>query len=89
MNTLLTVAPAACGDHYDAVLQHWIILPLPAYSGTHLLVGIVTNDRKNRFADGRCIHTSAIVTPLEEIVEGSVAQTLNTRYLLGEERERN
>ena len=89
MKTSLTVAPAASGQWYDAVLQDWIILPLPAYPGTHLLVGIVTNDRKNRFADGRCIHTSAIVTPLEQIVEGAVAETLNTRYLLGEERERN
>ena len=89
MTTSLTVAPAAFGQRYDAILQDWIILPLPAYPGTHLLVGIVTNDRKSRFPDGRCIHTSAIVTPLEEIVEGAVAETLNTRYLLGEERERN
>ena len=89
MKTALTVSPAASGPRYDAVLQDWIILPLPAYPGTHLLVGIVTNDRTNRFADGRCIHTSAIVTPLEEILEGAVAETLHTRYLLGEERERN
>ena len=89
MKISLTVAPAASGPGYDAALQDWIILPLPAYPGTHILVGIVTNDRKNRFADGRCIHTSAIVTPLEQIVGGSVAETLNTRYLLGEEGERN
>ena len=89
MKTSLPNAPAASGRRYDAVLHDWIILPLPAYPGTNLLVGIVTNDRKNRFTDGRCIHTSAIVTPLEEIVEGAVAETLNTRYLLGEERERN
>lgn len=89
MKISLTVAPAASGPGYDAVLQDWIILPLPAYPGTHILVGIVTNDRKNRFADGRCIHTSALVTPLEEIIEGAVAETLNTRYLLGEEGERN
>ena len=89
MRTSLTIAPAASGQRYDAVLQDWIILPLPAYPSTHLLVGIVTNDRKKRFADGRCIHTSALITPLEEIIEGSVAETLNTRYLLGEERERN
>lgn len=89
MKTSLTIAPAASGQRYDAVLQDWIILPLPAYLGTHLLVGIITNDRKNRFADGRCIHTSAVVTPLEEIVEGAIVETLNTRYLLGEESERN
>jgi hypothetical protein len=89
MKTSLLNAPAASGRRYDAVLDNWIILPLPDYPWIHLIVGIVTNDRKNRFADGRCIHTSAIVTPLEEIVEGSVAETLNTRYLLGEERERN
>ena len=89
MKTSLTIAPAASGQRYDAVLRDWIILPLPAYPGTHLLVGIVTSDRKNRFPDGRCIHTSAIVTPLEKIVEGAVAETLNTRYLLGEEGERN
>lgn len=88
MKPSLPVAPAASGPRYDAVLQDWIILPLPAYPGTHLLVGIV-KDRKNRFADERCIHTSAIVTPLEEIVEGAVAETLNSRYLLGEESERN
>lgn len=89
MRISVTIAPAASGRRYDAVLHDWIILPLPDYPGTHLLVGIVTDDRKNRFADGRCIHTSAIVTPLEEIVEGGVAETLNTRYLLGEEGERN
>ena len=89
MKTSLPNAPAASGRRYDAVLHDWIILPLAAYPGTHLLIGIVTNDRKNRFADGRCIHTSAIVTPLEDIVEGAVAETLNTRYLLGEEGERN
>ena len=80
---------ARSGRQYDAVLHDWIILPLPDYRGTHLLVGIVTNDRKNRFADGSCIHTSAIVTPLEQVIEGAVAETLNTRYLLGEERDRN
>lgn len=89
MKTSLTIAPAASGQRYDAVLQDWIILPLPAYPGTHLLVGLVITDRKNRFAYGRSIHTSALVTPLEGIVEGAVAETLNTRYLLGKERERN
>ena len=89
MRISVTIALAASGQRYDAVLQDWIILPLPAYPGTHLLVGIVTNDRKNRFTDGRCIHTSAVVTPLEEVVEGAVVETLNTRYLLGEEGERN
>lgn len=89
MRISVTIALAASGQRYDAVLQDWIILPLPAYPSTHLLVGIVTNDRKNRFTDGRCIHTSAVVTPLEEIVEGAVVETLNTRYLLGEEGERN
>ena len=89
MKISLTIAPAESRRRYDALLHDWIILPLPDYPGTHLLVGIVTNDHKNRFADGRCIHTSAIFTPLEEIVEGAVAETLNTRYLLGEERERN
>ena len=89
MKTSLTIAPAASGQQYDAVLQDWIILPLPAYPGTHLLIGIVTNDRKSRFADGRCIHTSALLTQLEDIVEGAVVETLNTRYLLGKESERN
>ena len=89
MKTSLTSVPAGSEQRYDAVLQDWIILPLHAYPGTHLLVGIVTNDRKNRFADGRCIHTSAIVSPLEEIVEGSIVKTRNTHYLLGQEGERN
>ena len=89
MRISVTMAPAASGRRYDAVLHDWIILPLPEYPGTHLLVGIVTKDRKNRFTDGRCIHTSAIVTPLKEIVEGAIAETLNTRDLLGKEGERN
>lgn len=83
------MVPAASGRRHDAVLHDWIILPLPDYPGMHLLVGIVTKDRKKRFADGRSIHTSAIVTPLEQVVEGAVVDTLNTRYLLGEEGERN
>ena len=89
MKISLPNAPAASGRRFDAVLHDWIILPLPDFPGTHLLVGIVTSDRKSRFPDGKCIHTSALVTPLEEIIEGAVAETLNTRYLLGEERERN
>ena len=44
---------------------------------------------QDRFTDGRCIRTSAVVTPLEEVVEGAVIETLNTRDLLGEEGERN
>ncbi|WP_374407974.1 hypothetical protein [Pelagerythrobacter sp.] len=36
-------------------MHYWIILPLPDYPGTHLLFGIVTKNRENRFADGRCI----------------------------------
>lgn len=89
MKTSLTVAPAASGQRHDAVLHDWITVQMPNYLDTHLLVGMVTNDHESRFPDGRCIHTSAIVTPLEEIVDGAVTETLNTRYLLGEERERN
>ncbi len=43
MKTSPTIAPAASGPRYDAVLQDWVILPLPAYPGAHILVGIVTN----------------------------------------------
>lgn len=74
---------------FDAVLHDWILIQWPGYDDVHVIAGVVTGDRKGRFADGRGIHTSMILTPVGRIREGSVVQTLNTRYLLGEARRRN
>lgn len=78
-----------CASEFDAVLHDWILIEWPDYDGVYVIAGAVTGDRKGRFPHGRGIHTSMILTPVDRIREGSVVQTLNTRYLLGEARRRN
>jgi hypothetical protein len=78
-----------CASEFDAVLHDWIFIEWPDYDGVYVIAGVVTGDRKGRFPHGRGIHTSMILTPVDRIREGSVVQTLNTRYLLGEARRRN
>ena len=73
----------------DAELHNWVLVPWPGYGDVYVLVGEVIGDRKGRFADGRGIQTSMILTPIEHIDEGSVVQTLNTRYRLGIRQRRN
>jgi hypothetical protein len=80
--------PLCCCD-FDAVLHDWILVAWPGFDDVHVIAGVVTGDRKGRFADGRGIHTSMIGTQADRIGEGSIVQTQNTRYLLGEERRRN
>lgn len=69
---------------YDGVLDQWWI-----YSdelGGDLLyavVGMIIGDQKARFPDYRWIRTSKLITPADLLKEGAVAQTWNSRYLLG------
>lgn len=85
--------PVRCCDltasHFDAVLHDWILIAWPGFDDVHVIAGVVTGDRKGRFADGRGILTSMILTPVDSIGKGSIVRTRNTRYLLGEERRRN
>lgn len=68
---------------FDAVLHDWYVLDYQrGHYDTFVLVGTVTGDRKGRFADGRLIRTSFLLTPVSEIDEGQIVQSLNTRYLL-------
>lgn len=78
-----------CDPVFDAVLHDWILIEWLGYDGAYVIAGVVAEDRKGRFANGRGIHTSMILTPVDRIREGSVVKTLNTRYLLGERRRRN
>lgn len=67
----------------DAELHDWMIVMHPTRVMAYpTIVGAVWNDRMGRFADGRMIRTSALLTPVEQIREGAIVQTLNTRYLL-------
>lgn len=68
---------------YDAILSDWIICPLRD-SERSFLAGRVQGDRKGRFRDGAYIATSLIMCPVQEIVDGSVVKTENSRYLLAD-----
>lgn len=64
----------------DGVIEQWTLA-----KGKHgaIVMGVATSDVKGRFAVGDQMHTSIITTPQEEIVEGAIVQTRNSRYLLG------
>jgi hypothetical protein len=74
---------------FDAELHDWVLVPWPRYRDVYVIAGAVIGDRKGRFADGRGIQTSMILTPIKHIAEGTIVQTLNTRYRLGVRRRRN
>lgn len=69
---------------FDAFLNHWCVIRLGSDPGDPLvLMGMVTDDRKGRFADGRWIMTSMLLSPLDRVSERLIVRTLNSRYLLG------
>lgn len=85
-------SPILCNSptpDFDAELHDWVLVPWPEYGDVYVIAGVVAGDRKGRFADGRGIQTSMILTPLDRIGAGSIVQALNTRYRLGERRRRN
>lgn len=49
----------------------------------NLIRGSVYHDIRNRWPDGMLILTSEVTTNKEELKEGTVVETLNSRYLLG------
>ncbi len=66
---------------HDGELDDW--LPCKdAQDGFLFMVGTVTSDRKQRFANGATMTTSFIRADLSELVEGAVIATLNSVYLL-------
>ena len=66
---------------YDGELDEW--LPCKdAEDGFLFIVGTITSDRKQRFADGALMTTSFIRADLSELIEGAVIATLNSLYLL-------
>jgi hypothetical protein len=60
------------------VLHDWILIAWPGYGDAYMIAGVVTGDRKRRFADGSGIHTSMILTPIDQIGEGLIVP--NTKY---------
>lgn len=74
--------------NYDAVLHHWCVVPYHSpFDDAEVIVGRIGGDRKGRFADGRWIMTSVLVSPREDVRRGSIVQTVNSRYLLGDRLE--
>jgi len=67
----------------------WILIKWHSPNDVCVIAGVISNDQKSRFADGRTILTSALLTPASEARESSVVQTMNSRYLLGEQRKRD
>ena len=73
---------------YDAVLHHWCVVPYRSPSDdVYVIVGRIAGDRKGRFADGRWMMTSVLLSSRKDIRPGSIVQTLNSRYLLGDRLE--
>ena len=57
-------------------LENW-------YRWGSMIVGDVYGDVRERFEDGQSIHTSSIKGDRDNLKEGDVVQTRNSRYLLG------
>ena len=73
---------------YDAVLHHWCVVRYRSpFDDVYVILARITGDRKGRFADGRWMMTSVLLSPLEDIRPRSIVQTLNSRYLLGDRLE--
>ena len=67
-------------DEIDGVLNRWS----PCRSGSAwFVVCVITGDRKGRFRDGALISTSVLVTPVDQLAEGVIIETLHSRYRLG------
>jgi len=73
------------GDDYDAVLHHWCVVGYrsPA-DDEQVVLAMITGDEKRRFDDGRWMMTSVLLSPADEIREGAIVRTHNSKYLLGE-----
>lgn len=86
-------SPPSCRDRtaadFDAELLDWVLVAWPGYDDVYVIVGVVAGDRKGRFIDRRTVLTSVLLSPVNQIHEGAIVQTQNTRYLLGQERRRN
>lgn len=70
------------GVGIDGILDDWS--PCRNSLGMYCIVGIVTGDRKDRFRGGELITTSRIRTLPDDLAEGVVVETLNSRYRLGQ-----
>lgn len=68
---------------FDAILRNWSAVQIAGEDCNAICVlGQIEHDRLGRFADGRWILTSEILTPASQIVPGNIIRSLNTRYLL-------
>lgn len=71
---------------YDADLDDWTpVYTTACFDPTRpqvRLVGLISNDRQQRFPDGRCVCTSPVRSSLSAIAEGAIVRTDNTRYRL-------
>ncbi len=64
-------------ETYDGRLESWSV----AYNS---VIGNIYYDSKDRFYDGALIRTSKVQEPaLEELKEGDVVETRNSKYVLG------
>jgi hypothetical protein len=63
---------------YTARLEDWYYT-----HGNQTISGLVYDDSKSRFVNGSFIHTSRLKNPGAEYVEGDIAETTYSSYLLG------
>jgi hypothetical protein len=75
---------------YDAVLHHWCVVGYRSPSDdVRVILGMITGDRTRRFADGRWIMTSMLLTQPDDVRAWTIVRTLNSKYLLAERLEKS
>lgn len=57
-------------------IENWVIWGISIW-------GDIYEDEKKRWADGHSIKTSAIVSNMDNLKEGSIVDTKNSTYILG------
>lgn len=65
----------------DGLLDNWS--PCRGPGDVTFVVGNISGDRKGRFRDGTLMGTSMLTTSGENLAEGMIVETLNSRYQLG------
>jgi hypothetical protein len=63
---------------YDAIIEEWIM-------SNGIIWGLILEDKRGRFRDNTYIHTSTVISKKEDIKEGNIIETKNSKYLLGKE----
>jgi hypothetical protein len=67
-------------DLIDGTITNWLLCTCPE---GRFIVGTIAADAKGRFKEGARMRTSLVITK-GDILDGSVIETMNSRYQLGQ-----